>query len=128
MKFKNKNVGARVIVDKITIAINPKDKWKYLRKLTGVIVENKNYEQYYHSCSGGYTYTKKHIIKDDCFKTFAVKLDNNIVDIEGNNIIIVREFDLKFIDFLDNVKIISKKEYNNALKLVDEYEKQQLLK
>lgn len=126
MKYKNKLVGAKVVVDKVLIAINPTVKWKYMRRVPGIIVERGDYEQYYHTSSGGNTYATKHIIKDDCFKTFAIKLDNDVVDIEGNNIIVVREFNLKFLESLpDSVKIISKKDYNNAMKLIEEYKRQQ---
>ena len=123
MKRKNKNIGAKVEVSRITVEINPKVKWKTLKKVTGVIVENKGYEHYYHTCSGGYTYVNKHLIENDCYPTFAIKLDNNMKDIEGNNIIIVREFDLNFLERIEiPKKRISEKAYLNAKKVIERYE------
>jgi hypothetical protein len=128
MKLKNKKVGARVSIREVTVAINPKVKWKTIKNVTGVIVERGDYEQYYHTSNGGHTTSHKHVIKNDCYTNYAIKLDNDMVDIEGNNIIVVRELYLKFLDFLpSNTKIISKSEYNKALKLIEKYEYQQTL-
>jgi len=41
MKKLNKNIGAKVSVDKVLIEINPLVKEKYLKNVTGTIVENK---------------------------------------------------------------------------------------
>ena len=65
----NRNIGAKVQVREVTVEINPEVKRKKLKKVTGVIVENNSYEHYYHTCSGGYTYVNKHLIKNDCYKT-----------------------------------------------------------
>lgn len=127
-RFKNKNIGAKVIVDSVLIDINPIDKWKSLKKVSGTIVERGEHEQYYHTCSGAQTYIRKHLIYMDSFESFAIKLDNDVKDIEGNNIIVVRDFDLKFVEYLPkSVKIISKIEYNKAKKLIEKYEYQQTL-
>jgi len=123
MKRINKNIGAKVQIREITVEINPEVKWKKLKKVTGVIVENKNYEQYYHTCSGKYTYVNKHLIKNDCYPTFAIKLDNNVKDIEGNNVIVVREFDIKFLERIEiQKKPVSEKAYFNAKKVIERYE------
>ena len=123
MKRINKNIGAKVQVREITVEINPEVKWRKLKKVTGVIVENEGYEHYYHTCSGGHTYVNKHLIKNDCFPIFAIKLDNNVKDIEGNNIIVVREFDLKFLERVEiPKKPISEKAYLNAKKVIERYE------
>jgi hypothetical protein len=124
MKRINRNIGAKVEVREIDVEINPKVKWKKLKKVTGIIVEKKEeYEQYYHSCTGAYTYVRKHLIKNDCFPTLAVKLDNDITDVEGNNIIIVRE---SYIKFLERIEIprkpVSEKAYLNAKKTIERYE------
>ena len=123
MKRINKGIGAKVEVREVTVAINPEVKWKVLKKVTGIIVENKGYEQYYHTCCGGYSHATKHLIENDCYKTYAIKLDNNVKDIEGNNIIIVREFDLKFLDRIEiPKKPVSEKAYLNAKKIIERYE------
>lgn len=127
-RLKNKTLGARVIVNKVIVEISPKVKFRSLKNVYGTIVERGLHEQYWHTSDGNYQNVSKHIIKNDCHKNYAIRLDDNIVDIENNNIIVVREFDLKFIDYLpETVKIISKREYNKALKLIEEYEYQQTL-
>ena len=119
----NRNAGAKVQVREITVEINQKVKWRKLKKVTGVIVENEGYEHYYHTCSGGYTYVTKHLIKNDCYKTYAIKLDNNVKDIEGNNIIVVREFDIKFLERIElQRKPVTEKAYLNAKKVIERYE------
>lgn len=121
----NRNPGAKVIVRQITTEISPENGWVKLKKVSGIIVENKGYEQYWHTCSGGRTYVNKHIIKNDCYKTYAIKLDNNVVDIEGNNIVVVREFDLTFLDRIKiPLKPITEKQYLNAKKIIKRYEEQ----
>lgn len=121
----NRNIGAKVQVREITVEINPLVKWKKLKKVTGIIVENEGYEHYYHTCSGGYTYVTKHLIKNDCYKTYAIKLDNNVKDIEGNNVIVVREFDLKFLEQIEvSRKPVTEKAYLNAKKVIERYEKE----
>lgn len=123
MKRVNKNIGAKVEVREITVEINPEVKWRKLKKVTGVIVENENYEQYYHTCSGGYTYVTKFLIKNDCYQNYAIKLDDNVTDIEGNNIIVVREFDLKFLERIEiPKKHVSEKSYLNAKNVIERYE------
>lgn len=119
----NRNIGAKVQVREITVEINPEVKWKKLKKVTGVIVENEGYEHYYHTCSGAYTYVTKHLIENDCYKTYAIKLDNNVKDVEGNNVIVVREFDLKFLERIDVPrKPVTEKAYLNAKKVIERYE------
>jgi hypothetical protein len=125
MKRKNKNIGGRVQVREITTEINPDVKWKRLKNVKGTIVENKGHEHYYHSCSGGYNYVTKHIIEDCAFKTFAIKLDDGIKDIEGNNIVVVVEYNLKFLDRIEiKRKPITEKQYLNAKKIIERYEKE----
>jgi len=128
MKLKNKTPGGKVIVRSITVSIDPINKWKCIKKVSGVLVENKGYEFYYHMCDGAYGNVRKYLINSSWRGKYAVKLDNNLVDIEGNNIIRVDEEDLIFLDRSDNIKIISKKEYNKALKVIKEYDNQQTLK
>lgn len=118
----NKNIGAKVQVSEITVEINPEVKWGKIKKVTGVIVENEGYEHYYHTCSVGHTYVRKHLIKNDCYPIFAIKLDDNVKDIEGNNIIVVREFDLKFLERIEiQKKPVSEKAYLNAKKVIERY-------
>lgn len=122
MKRINKNIGAKVQVIDITVEINPKVKWKKLKKVSGIIVENKGYEHYYHTCSGGYTHVTKHLIENDYYPNYAIKLDNNVKDIEGNNVIVVREFDLKFLERIDvQKKPVSEAAYLNAKKVIERY-------
>lgn len=130
MRLKNKKVGARVVVDSITVEINPKVRWKTLKKIGGRIVKMKpEYEHYYHTCSGGHTHVTKHLIHNDCYPTYAIKLDNNVVDIEGNNVIVVREHDLKFLDYLpDSYKQVTYSEYRKALGIIKKYEYQKSLR
>lgn len=123
MKRINKNIGAKVQVREVTVEINPKVKWKKLKNVTGVIVKNDGYEHYYHTCGGGYTYVSKHLIKDCYSPVFAIKLDNNIKDIEGNNIIVARDFDIKFMERIEvQKKPVSEKAYLNAKKIIERYE------
>ena len=129
MKRKNKNIGARVEVREVTIEISPGVGWKTIKKVPGVVVENKGYEHYYHSANGGYTRVNKHLIEDDCFPTFAVKLDNNVRDIEGNNIIVVREFDIKFLERIEiPPKPVSERAYLNAKRIIERYESENELR
>ena len=122
MMRKNKNIGAKVEVREITVEINLKVKWRTLKKVTGVIIENKDYEHYYHTCSGGHTYVTKHLITNDAYPTFAIKLDNNVKDIEGNNIIVVKEFDIKFLERIEIKKPpVTEKQYLNAKKVIERY-------
>ena len=47
-------------------------------------------------------------------------------DIEGNNIIVVREFDLKFLEQIEiPKKPVSKRTYLNAKKVIKRYEREQ---
>ena len=126
LKMKiNKNIGARVEVRKLLIDINPKDKFKYLKKVTGVIVENEGYQQYWYTSDGIYKIHSKHIIKDDCYPTFAIKLDDGIFDIAGNNIVVIREMDLKFLDRIEKtITPITEKQYLNAQKIIERYKKE----
>ena len=123
MKRINRNIGAKVEVREVNIAINPKDKWKNLKKVKGTIVKNEGYEQYYLTCSGAYTHVNKHIIKNDCYSTYAIKLDNGVTDVLGNNIIVVREYDLKFLERIEiGRKPVTEKAYRNAKKIIERYE------
>lgn len=123
MKRVNKSVGARVIVREVLVEISPSVGWRNLKKVYGTIVERSDHEQYYHTSSGGYNYVTKFIIKDDVWPNYAIKLDDNIVDIEGNNIIVFREFDLKFIDRIEiKTKPVTEKQYLAAKKIIERYE------
>jgi len=122
MAKKNKNIGAKVLVREVLLDISPKVKWRKLKNVGGVIVENKGYEQYYHTCSGCHTYKTKHLIDKDVHATFAIKLDNDVKDIEGNNVIIVRDFDLKFLETIETLrKPVSEKSYLAAKRIVELY-------
>jgi hypothetical protein len=123
MKRLNKNIGAKVQVSEVLVAINPQDKWKYSKKVQGVIVENTGYEHYYHTCSGGQTNVRKHVIENDCYPNYAVKLCNDFKDIEGNNVVVFREHDIKFLEHVETLlKPISEKAYLNAKKTIERYE------
>ena len=123
MKRINKNIGAKVQVREITSEINPEVKQKKFKKVIGVIVENEGYEHYYHTCSGAYTHVNKHLIENDCYPNYAIKLDDNVKDVEGNNIIVVREFDFKFLERIEiPKKPVSEKAYLNAKKVIERYE------
>ena len=125
MRRKNKNVGARVVIDKLLIKISAESGWQYEMQVYGTIVERGNHEHYYHTSNGSNTYTIKWKIDDDVYLTYAIKLDNNLVDIEGNNVVVVREHNLKFLDYLAIApKTISEKEYQKAKEIVKKYEQQ----
>lgn len=101
-----------------------KSKFKTIGKVEFV---SKGYEQYWHICSGGFTHVVKKIIHNDCYTTFAIKLDDDLKDIEGNNIIVVREFDLKFLERIEvKAKPVSERAYLNAKKVIERYELQNL--
>ena len=119
----NKNIGARVEVYRVLTAINPLVGWQEVKKAPGTIVENKDYEYYYHICNGSHTTVTKYVVKNDLFPHYAVKLDNNLKDIEGNNIILVREYHLRFLDRLEIPrKPVSKKSYMKAKETIERYE------
>jgi hypothetical protein len=126
---KNKGVGGRVIVKKLLVEISPLVGWRYLKNVQGVIVERGEHEQYSHTSTGGGTHPTKHIIKNDGWNPLAIKLDDGVVDIEGNNIVVEREWDLKFLDYLPpkepkEPKPIAEKQYLNAKKIIERYESQ----
>lgn len=122
---RNKNIGARVKVKKLTVEINPTVGWRTLKNVTGVIVENKGYEHYYHTCIGGHKNVKKHLIENDYCPNYAVKLDNNVRDVEGNNIIIVYEHELVFLEIIEEQrKPVSEKAYLSAKKIIERYERE----
>jgi len=124
--MKNKNVGARVIIKSVLVEISPKLKeWRYLKNVHGVIVDRGDHEQYWHTSSGGHTHVIKYLIENDCYKNFAIKMDDGVVDIEGNNIIVKREFYLKFLDTIVPVKkSITEKQYLKAKEIIQKYESQ----
>ena len=123
MKRINRGIGARVEVYRVTVGINRIEQWKVIKNVKGVIVENEGYENYYHTCSVDYSYTTKHLIKNDYGQAYAIKLDNNITDIEGNNVIMVKDSVLKFLDRIDvKPKPITKQKYLNAKGIVKRYE------
>lgn len=119
----NKNIGAHVEVYQVITDINPTDGWKIAKKVPGVIVENKDCEYYYIDSNGSRTCVNKHVLKRDVHTYYAVKLDNDLKDVAGNNIIPVREFHLKFLDRLEIPrKPVSEKSYMNAKETVKRYE------
>lgn len=121
-KYNNNEVGAKVLIPKLLKSITPERGWQYLKKVTGVIVPRGEHEHYYHSSNGGGTYPRKHLIQNDCHPHYAIKLDNDQTDIEGNNIVIIREYDLKFLETKEVKNPIARKEYNKALKIIQEFE------
>jgi hypothetical protein len=123
---KNKNIGARVSIKKLLVEISPKVKWRYLKNVTGIITERGSHEQYYHTSSGLHTHVNKHLIENDCWPNYAIKLDDDIVDIEGNNIVVICEWDLKFLDVLPHreLKPVTEARYLAAKRLIERYEKQ----
>lgn len=121
-KYKNNNIGAKVIIPKLLKSITPEKGWNYLKNVKGTIVPRDNHVQYWYSSSGRYTHYTSHIIENDCFPNYAIKLDDDITDIQGNNIVVIREWDLKFLEEKEIKKPLSKREYNKALKIIQEYE------
>lgn len=134
--MKNTNIGAKVKLWRVLVDIKPRQKqseqsfiYKYSIKGTIVSKEfkpgqpNDNYEFYYHTSDGMGTSKDKHIIEKDCYSRFAIKLDNKLKDIDGNNIIIVRKDEITFLETTHNT--ISKSEYKKALKTIAIYEKEQ---
>ena len=88
--MKNKNVGAKVQIRQVLLRINPKEGWVYQKKVTGTIVKDTGFELYYHTSSGGRNYIQKYLMdKKNNWNPIAVKLDNDLKDIEGNNTIMV---------------------------------------
>ena len=127
-RLKNKNVGAKVLVCKLLVEISPKVKWRKIKNIGGVIVDMGDHKFYYHICDGWYEDITKMVVDITDCRTFAIKLDDGITDIAGNNIVVIRDWDLKFLDFLpSSVKIISFREYRKAKKLIKEYYIQQTL-
>lgn len=123
---KSKEVGARVLVKKLLVEISPAVKWRYLKNVPGVIVERGNHEQYWYTSTGGNTHPNKHIIENDCWPNRAIKLDDGVADISGNNIVVIRDWDLKFLDDkpLRDLKAVTEKQYLRAKGIVERYEKQ----
>ena len=62
MKYKNNNLGAKVLIPKLLKNISPEKGWEFLKNIEGIIVENLNYEQYYYTSSGGNTHTIQNIL------------------------------------------------------------------
>ncbi len=127
-KYKNNEVGAKVIVPKLLKSITPEKGWFYLKNVSGTIVERGNHEQYWHTSTGAHTHPRKNIIHNDCHPNYAIQLDNNVTDIESNNIVVIREWDLKFLEEKEIKKPLSKRDYNKALKIIQEYESYEDLK
>lgn len=120
MKRLNKNIGARVEVRKVLIDINTKDGWILLNKVKGTIVENKGYERYYHYYQGG---VRKGYYNKVYQPVYAIQLDDNIKDIEGNNIVVYDEFNLTFLDRIDvDPKPVTEKQYQYAKDIIKRYE------
>jgi hypothetical protein len=83
------------------------------------------YEQYYYTAAGDFSHPTKHIIKDDIFERYAIQLDDGLTNIAGNNIIICRYFDIKFIEYLPpKHKVVTLNQYNRALRIIEKYEAQ----
>ena len=123
MKRLNKNIGARVEVKSVLIKINPIDGWVELKKIKGTIVENTGYKRYYHYASGGRKEVYRVNYEFDSQPTYAIQLDNDIKDIEGNNIVVYVESDLKFLDRIDvEPKPVTEKQYLYAKDVIKRYE------
>jgi hypothetical protein len=123
MKRLNKNIGARVEVRKVLIKINPIDGWVELKKVKGTIVENTGYKRYYHYANGTRNRITKVVYEFDGQPTYAIQLDNNIKDIEGNNVVVYVESDLKFLDRIDvEPKPVTEKQYLYAKDVIKRYE------
>jgi len=135
-KLKSKEIGARVQVREVLLSITPKEGWKYAKNVLGTIVSedlhrvyenNIGYEQYYYTSTGANTYPRKFPIENDTSERYAIKLDDGLVDIAGNNIMVIRLFDMKLLDELPEKiqkTLITKREYNKAMKIIDKYNKQ----
>lgn len=128
IKYNDNSIGAKVIILRVLKSITPGNGWKYLKNISGVIVDNKGYEQYYYTSNGNNEYPRKHIIEGDHFPNYAILMENEATDIEGNNIIIVREWEIKFCDKKEIKKPVTLKDYRKALKLIEEYEGYEYLK
>jgi len=125
MKRINKEIGARVLIREVLVEISPKAGWRYMKNVHGTIVERGEHQQYYHTSNGGSTNPRKCLIDKDVWPNFAVKLDDELVDIEGNNIVVFREWNLKFLDRIEiKAKLITEKQYLAAKKNIEKYEKQ----
>lgn len=103
-KMVNKNVGARVLVKKVLVNINPVQGWVYIKHVFGTVVEREGHEQYWFTSDGGHNNVRKNIIENDCWPNYAIKLDNDLKDIVGNNIVVFREEDIKFLDKVSKQK------------------------
>jgi hypothetical protein len=100
-KYFNKEIGARVVVNKVVLDINFTDKVKTLRNVGGTIVDKTGLKYYYYTCLHDFKTITKVIVHNVENLCRAVKLDDNITDIEGNNIILVKMQDLKFLDYIE---------------------------
>jgi hypothetical protein len=100
-RYFNRDIGARVIVNKVVVDINFTDKIKTLRNVGGTIVDKTGLNYYFHNCLSDYVTITKVIVHNVENICYAVKLDDNIKDIDGNNIILVKKQDLKFLDYLE---------------------------
>lgn len=98
--LKNKSIGAKVIVDQVLVSITPRNGCKYLKKVPGVLVEDEDAED--------------HI--------YVVKLDDGITDMVGNNVIWCEYSELTFVQTQ-----ITEAQYNQALKVIQQYEHEQTL-
>lgn len=123
---KSKEVGARVLVKALIVEISPKVKWRFLKNVPGVIVERGDHEYYWYTSTGGNTHPHKHIIENDCWPNRAIKLDDGVVDIAGNNIVVIRDENLKFLDDKPPrvLKPVTEKQYLSAKRIVERYENQ----
>ena len=98
-RYFNRDVGARVIVNKVVVDINFTDKVKTLRNVGGTIVDKKGLTYYFHTCLSDFVTITKVVVHNVENICHAIKLDDNLTDIEGNNVILVKTQDLKFLDY-----------------------------
>lgn len=121
----NRNIGAKVIVSKVLVDINSKDGWVYRKKVSGTIVELGDRRRYYHWCNGNHTNVTKCNIERDYLDKYAVKLDDGIVDIEGNNIIVYLRHTIKFVERTEILpKPVTEKAYLKAKQTIERYERE----
>lgn len=118
----NRNVGARVIVDSVLVGISPKEGWKFIKKVPGVIVEKGDHRMYSYFSDGANTNVNR-MVFDPWYPSYAIQLDNGVVEVCGDSIILVYEYHLKFLDRIETPKKpITEKQYLNAKKIVEQYE------
>jgi hydroxymethylglutaryl-CoA reductase len=121
----NREAGARVIVREITTSITPENGWKTIKKVPGVIVEIERARTnlYYFTSSGGGSNMQTHPYSG---YGYIVKLDDDIKDAAGNNIIPISTNDIKFIEKIEIEKQRKPIDLKKLMMILDDNEKQEL--